>query len=233
MRSIDFTRINVLFVLGLLLAIGGCNSIFLFRGDLIYISLMFYVLGLLLVWWSGTGTFNKLLAFLLPAVVFITVYTVSQDVRVRESEVWLIPAGYTGPIYVFLGEKCGEEAQFEEEGREYRFSREGILYSRHKKNFGLTVEPERFYYVNEQGVRRSIPLLQSDRPPGTDADTLPVLAFPGLPLKGEADIGRFSLQYAFIGTTRDFTAHIQGSTLPEAVPADLLLSWEAHRQACR
>lgn len=233
MRTIEFNRINVLFLIGLMLAIGGCNSIFLFRGNVLYVSVFIFFIGLFIVWWSGTSTFNKLLACLLPAVVFVTIYTVSQDVRVREPEVWLLPEGYRGPVYLFLGEKCGEGAEFEEKSRVYTFQEVGILFSHHKKNYGISLQPEKFYYISSAGERRPIPLVMDDRAAPAPTDTLLVMAFPGQPLRGEAEYGRFHLQHAFIGTYRDFNTFIKTSPLPQKAPDTLLHRWTQFGKECR
>ena len=115
--KLDLSSINVLYALGLFLAIGGCNSIFLVEGNLMYVAAVIYLIGQVLVWLSGLSVFHKMLAFLLPAVIFVSIYSITSDNRVKEPAIWLIPEGYEGPLYVYLDEDCGQEEKIENQYR--------------------------------------------------------------------------------------------------------------------
>lgn len=234
------TRFNVLYLLGLLLAIGGCNGVFLLEGKLVYVTILVYVTGLGLAWFSGVDTFYRLMALLLPAVVFISVYTVTHDDRVREPAIWLIPEGYGGPVYVFFKESCGTPEEREEEARIYRPDLLGRAFTRYDKNYGLDLTEPAFYYLSRDGKRS---LLKNIRLSGPDSLRIqvgdpesggqPVFAFPGIPTQGNHEYGKYYLEYAFIGTYSEYFDFIRTSPLPESAPEDLLREWSAFRDSCR
>lgn len=234
------TRINVLYFMGLLLATGGCNGVFLLEGSLVYATILVYLIGLGLAWFSGVDTFFRLLALLLPAVVFISVYTVTSDDRVREQAIWLIPEGYTGPVYVFFKEDCGTPEEREGQVRVYRPDITGRAYTGFDKNYGLDLTEPAFYYLSREGTRSQ---LKNIRFSGTDSLQVldqapvsggqPVFAFPGMPTQGSHEQGKYYLEYAFIGTYADYFDFIRTCPLPEAAPQDLLLEWVAFRDSCR
>jgi hypothetical protein len=233
------TRLNMLYVVGLLLAIGGCNGVFLLEGRMVFVTLILYLAGLALAWFSGVDTFFRLLALLLPAVVFVSVYTVIRDDRVREPAAWLIPEGYTGPVYVFFREPCGTAPEFEEGARVYRPDTGGLAFTGFAKNYGLDVEEPSFYHY---GVARERRLLKNIRMTGDtatstrdqrDPDHPGIYAFPGQPMQGETDLGKFYLDYAFIGTYTEYLAFLRESPLPEEAPEELLRHLDAWRRRCR
>ena len=227
MNRIDLTKLNVLYFLGLLLAIGGCNSVFLLEGNLIYGGILVFFGGLVLVWLSGTETFNKILALVLPGVIFMSVYTITRDDRVREPAVWLIPAGYSGPLYVFLDEKCGEEEQREEEKRVYRLDGQGHLFSRFKANPGVIVTPSAFYYTDSTGYRVHLQDLRTYgdttnlNPVWGDSTGQPVFAYNGESVKGRIGETKVTLEYAFVGTYRDYLEFVRTSPLPDSLDRSL------------
>ena len=223
MKRPDLTKLNVLYVLGLLLAIGGCNSVFLLEGNLTYGGILVFFGGLVLVWWSGTDTFNKILALVLPGVIFMSVYTITRDDRVREPAVWLIPVGYTGPLYVFLEEKCGEAERREGEKRVYDLDPSGRMGSRFKANPGVIVTPSEFYYTDSTGYRVHLQDLRTYgdstrlNPVWRDSTGQPVFAYTGEAVKGRIGETKVILEYAFVGTYRDYLDFVRTSPLPDSL----------------
>ncbi|MCO6486342.1 MAG: hypothetical protein J5I41_11270 [Saprospiraceae bacterium] len=227
-------RYNLLYVTGLLLAIGGCNGVLFLEGPIVPALVVIYFAGLALAWWSGVPLFYRLLALLLPAVVFTSLYTLLRDDRVREPAVWLVPEGYTGPVYVFLKESCGDSARREGEKRLYDIDVSGILLSRDARNYGVEMEPSEWYFVSPDGHRT--PIMSSRAPTDTirnDAAQTRVRAYPGIPAQAETPDGRCYLDYAFIGTHAAYLEFLRGSTLPEKIPSGLLATWKKRKQTCR
>lgn len=227
MKRPDLTKLNVLYFLGLLLAIGGCNSIFLLEGKLIYGGILVFFGGLVLVWLSGTETFNKILALVLPGVIFMSVYTITRDNRVREPAVWLIPAGYTGPLYVFLEEQCGEGEKREGEKRVYQMDPSGRMASKCKANPGLIITPAEYYYTDSTGYRVHLQDLRTYgdtmqlKPVWRDSTGQPVFAYTGEAVKGRIGETKIILEYAFVGTYRDYLDFVQTSPLPDSLDSSL------------
>ncbi len=230
---------NVLYALGLFLAIGGCNSVFLAEGNLMYIAGGVYLIGQVLVWLSGLSVFHKLLAFLLPAVIFVSIYTITNDNRVREPAVWLIPEGYNGPLYVFLEEDCGQEEKLENEYRLYNPDREGHMFTRFGANPGLVVLPSEFYYTDGKGYRvhlQNLTELQDTsgfNPVWRDSTGQPIFAYQGEGVKGRIGETKVVLEYAFVGTYKDYLEFVRSSPLPDSLPAALGPVVDIFRADCK
>lgn len=220
-----FTRIDLLYLVGLLLAVGGCNGVFLFEGAMVWASLPLYLIGLALVWLSGTNAFNRMLALLLPAVAFISLYTVTSDDRVREPAVWLVPEGHSGPLRMFLKEKCGVEETREETFRLYAVDSSGIGYSAMGKNFGVDLEPSRFHWVKSDG--RRIPLRNFQEPADTlipavtDTNGAVIYGFPDRFVSLETNEGKCHVDLAFVGTYRQYLDHIRSTVASDTLEAGL------------
>lgn len=228
------TRYNLLYVTGLLLAIGGCNGVMFLEGPFVIAVVVVYFTGLALAWWSGVPLFYRLLALLLPAVVFTSLYTLLRDDRVREPAVWLVPEGYTGPVYVFLKESCGDSARREGEKRLYDIDASGILLSRDARNYGVDMEPSEWYFVSPDGRRTPIPSSRAPTDTTRNDDGLTrVRAYPGMPAQAESPDGKCYLDYAFIGTHAAYLDFVRRSTLPEKIPSGLLDTWSKRKQICR
>lgn len=228
-----------LYLLGLLLAIGGCGGILVFKSNLLYLTIVLYVVGLILAVRYSSDNFSRFMAFVLPAVVFFSIYTVTQDNRVREPEIWLIQEGYTGPVYVFLKEKCGEEPQNRDDRRIYNIiNGEAILYSRESTNYGIDYEDHQYFYRGASGTEIMLPeigndtLYQESKITYRDSLGQPIYVFPGPPYKGESVWGKFHLQYAYIGTYPAYMQFMETTTLPDSVPEALLNQLGVWRKSC-
>ena len=238
MMKLDFSSLNVLYALGLFLAIGGCNSVFLVEGNLMYISAVVYLVGQVLVWLSGMSVFHKMLAFLLPAVIFVSIYSITNDNRVKEPAIWLIPEGYSGPLYVFLEEDCGQEEKLENDYRMYSPDREGRMFSRFSANPGLVVVPSKFFYTDGNGYRvhlQNLTELQDTsgfNPVWRDSTGQPIFAYQGESIKGRIGETKIVLEYAFVGTYRDYLEFVRTSPLPDSLPAALSPMVERYRATC-
>ena len=219
------SRIDMLYLTGLFLAVGGCNSVFVFEGWLLWASVPLYLAGLLLVWLSGTNPFNRMLALLLPAVVMVSLYTVTGDDRVREPAVWLVPEGYTGPLRMFLKEKCGAADTLEGSARLYVMDGEGMGYSAQGKNFGIDLEPHRFHWVRPDGSR--IALRNFQEPADTllaavkDSSGSLIYGFPDRFVTLESDGRKIHLDLAFVGTYRQYLDHLRNEPAAGPLAADL------------
>lgn len=226
--------LNVLYLMGLLLSIGGCNAIFLLEGWLLAGAMGVFLVGQGLAWWSGVGSYYRLLALLIPSVVFISVYTITSDTRARVPAVWRIPEGYSGPVYLFLKEKCGEPSEMEGDYRVYTFPEKGVLYSQADKNYGVDVTLVRFEYVRPDGSLLVIPNFQDTSARAPDEEMLrdsagqPLFGFPGTPGQGDNAYGRYYLEYAFIGSYRQYLDFLRHSPLPDSLPSDVL-EWQQLR----
>ena len=229
---------NRWYLLGFLLAVGGCNAAFLVEGNMMYVSAAIYIIGLVIVWFSGQPIFHKLLAILVPAVMFFSVYTITNDNRVREPAAWLIPDGYSGPLYVFLEEKCGQPEQSEHEYRVYTINQEGMLFSHAPANPGLVIIPSNFYYSDGSGNRVRLQNLRDIRdtisfnPVWRDSTEQPVFAYPGESVKGRIGETKVILEYAFVGPYRESLDFIRSSPLPDGLPPELAPAVIAFRKEC-
>lgn len=228
-----------LYLLGLLLAIGGCGGILVFKSNLLYLTIVLYVVGLVLAVRYSSDNFSRFMAFVLPAVVFFSIYTVTQDNRVREPEIWVIQEGYTGPVYVFLKEKCGEEPQNRDNQRIYTISSgEGILFSQEASNYGIDYEDHQYYYQTASGTEIVLPEIGVDTQYQSIAITYrdslgqPIYVFPGPPYKGESAWGKFHLQYAYIGTYPAYMQFMETTSLPDSAPKEVLSRLGVWRESC-
>ncbi len=219
------SRIDLLYLTGLFLAVGACNSIFVFEGWLLWASVPLYLAGLALVWLSGTNAFNRLLALLLPAVVMVSLYTVMADDREREPAVWLVPEGYTGPLRMFLKEKCGVADTLEDNARLYAVDGEGMGFSAQGKNFGIDVEPSRFHWVRPDGSR--IALRNFQEPADTllagvkDSSGALIYGFPDRFVTLEPDGRKIHIDLAFVGTYRQYLEYLRTDPATDSEAADL------------
>lgn len=206
---------------------------------MMYLTACIYLIGQVLVWSSGMSVFHKMLAFLLPAVIFVSIYSITNDNRVREPAVWLIPEGYIGPLYVFLEEECGQEAQLENEYRMYSPEESGQMFSKCEANPGLVVIPAEFYYTDGKGYRvhlQNLTALQdtsSFNPVWRDSTGQPIFAYQGESVKGRIGETKVILEYAFVGTYRDYLEFVRNSPLPENLPSELGPVVDAFRKACK
>jgi hypothetical protein len=232
--------ISIIYLIGLFLAISGCSSLFLLEGNWIYGTSMIYLLGVIFIWWSPTSSFNKGIALLIPAVIFTSVYSIAKDDRVREPSIWTVPEGYSGPVYVFLKEKCGEPTQQDGDYRVYHLDSTGIGFSAWDKNPGKDIIPSLFYYILPDGNK--VQLLNFNEPGDTSLnvtyqhlDTFgqPVYAFPGEYIQGATASGKYFLDYAFIGSYRDFLAFNRATALPESVDSSAMNSYLARKANCK
>ena len=231
-------RINVLFILGLFLAVGGCNAVFLLEGWLVFGTLVVWLVGLVLVWLSRPGTFHILLAVLLPTVIFVSIYTITRDDRIREPGVYTIPAGYSGPLYIFLKEDCGQAATYEDGYRRYDVDARGYCFSQHTTNYGTNLQPSRFLLATGDGDTVALPNIQV--PADTIGKTIlrdstgqPLFAFPGSGNQQRIGETKVYLDYAFVGTYPDYLAFIRSVPLPDTFPKELGPVVQAWRDSCR
>ncbi len=239
MMKLDLSSINVLYALGLFLAIGGCNSIFLVEGNLMYVAVGVFLVGQVMVWMSGLSVFHKMLAFLLPAVIFVSIYSITSDNRVKEPAVWLIPEGYSGPLYVFLEEKCGQEEKLEKEYRVYNLDQDGNMFSKSRYNPGLVVIPSEFYFTDGAGYRvhlQNLTELQDTsgfNPVWRDSTGQPIFAYQGESVKGRIGETKVILEYAYVGTYRDYLEFVRNSPLPDSLDQSLAPLVERFRVGCK
>lgn len=237
--TLDTSSLNRWYTIGLLLAIGGCNSIFLVEGNSMYISAVIYLIGLVLVWSSGMSVFHKMLAFLLPAVLFVSIYTITNDNRVKEPAIWLIPDGYTGPLYVFLEEGCGQEGRLENDYRLYELDVDGKLFSKQTANPGLVVTPSEFFYTDGNNYRVHLQNLTEQQdtnafnPTWRDSTGQPIFAYQGESVKGRIGETKVTLEYAYVGTYRDYLEFVRVSVLPDSLPPELGPIVQLFRADCK
>lgn len=237
--TLDTSSLNRWYAIGLLLAIGGCNSIFLVEGNSMYISAVIYLFGLVLVWRSGMSAFHKMLAFLLPAVLFVSIYTITNDNRVKEPAIWLIPDGYTGPLFVFLEEGCGQEGRLENDYRLYEQDMDGKLFSKQTANPGLVVTPSEFFYTDGKNYRVHLQNLtvhqdtSAFNPTWRDSTGQPIFAYQGESVKGRIGETKVTLEYAYVGTYRDYLEFVRGSLLPDSLPPELGPIVQLFRADCK
>jgi len=73
------------------------------------------------------------------------------------SEIYLIPEGYVGKIYVVYGVKSGLKPEYEEGARLFEMSDTGIIHTQFPQNYGLGFPGMiRFYSVTKDGERTEI-----------------------------------------------------------------------------
>mgnify|MGYP000294121766 CR=1 FL=1 len=75
-----------------------------------------------------------------------------------EPVTYLLPEGYTGPIYVVYGIQSGKEAERVDGRRIYRIPKDGILLTQYKVNEGWVGKADiRFFYQKDDEGKIAIP----------------------------------------------------------------------------
>jgi len=71
-----------------------------------------------------------------------------------DDTITLIPKGYTGPFVIILNQKNGEQKVYEDGKRLYKIPENGVLITKFEAEFG--VQTNRYYYVDNSGIREEI-----------------------------------------------------------------------------
>lgn len=75
----------------------------------------------------------------------------------REGEIYLIPEGYVGRIYIVHDVPGGEPLEYENGSRVYRIPEDGFLLSQSDPNAGwIETDQLRYFYVDKEGNRTEI-----------------------------------------------------------------------------
>lgn len=216
------------YLLGLTLAIGGCNGVHWLDGYWLIGTGVVYLLGLAISWYREGQSVLRWIAILLPLVIFGAVFTVAKDHAVRTPVIWTFPNGFEGVAYVFLKEKCGDPAQKKDQTREYMLPESGILFSRHGKNFGTILSDDLFFVRQTGGTSRRLPVLTVQSP-----DTMHGV-FPGemtevtLP-----DESKAYMEYCFVGTRAQWQLFMGDKGMSSAAERTAITALEKHRAACK
>jgi len=150
-------RLNKTFFTGVLISflfsafIGAIHVGVLYLFGLPFLGLLF---GIFLIWrGSASGRAKALVTFLCFPIICLTLFS-SFYLNMAESETFLIPQNYRGPITVFLDEDCGSEPSWEDRRRVYNVSPTGVFITRFRKNNGYL--DQKFFLVDDTGNRREI-----------------------------------------------------------------------------
>lgn len=88
-----------------------------------------------------------------------------------EPVTYLLPKGYTGPVYVVYGVKSGREPEYKGDRRIYRIPDDGILLTQMPVNEGWVSKGDiKFFYVSANGERVPIPHKRSVEAIGQEAE---------------------------------------------------------------
>ena len=151
----------------------------------------------------------------MPLVIAFALWAaMMQQDRRADSEVHLIPAGYSGDVTIVFNAPNGEPLDVEDGARLYRIPLTGILFTQLAINEGHSPE-QRFFLVAPNGDRQ----LMTDRPGGA-ADTPEERANPTVGIfsqtRGHIQAGLTScaIEYEqyFVGTRAQFLDRSDAST---------------------
>ncbi len=112
------------------------------------------LLGIFLIWRGSPSRKTKaIVTFLCLPIVGLSLF-LSFYLNIAESETFLIPQNYRGPITVFLDEDCGSEPSWEDRRWIYNVLPTGVVITKFQQNVGYL--NQMFFLVDEAGNRRKI-----------------------------------------------------------------------------
>lgn len=148
-------------------------------------------------------------SFLQLFVFFVTVSLLISCEHHCTPEVFLIPDGYRGSIYIIYNQKQGVDKEYGRGKRIYRIPRNGILLTKFKDEYGII--NQEYYYSSPDGKRRKLGVLDSrdfneewtleKNPHEPPRDSLAIFNPATVGVMG--DNSRYKFQYTFIGTYND------------------------------
>lgn len=216
------------YLLGLTLAVGGCNGVHWLDGYWLIGTGIVYLLGLAISWYRESQSILRWIVILLPMVIFGAVFTVAKNHAVRTPVIWTFPERFDGIAYVFLKEKCGDPERKQDQMREYTIPDSGILFSRHGKNFGTNLRDDLFFLRQTGGVSRRLPVLTVQSP-----DTLHGV-FPGeMTVVSLLDGSKAFMEYCFVGTRAQWQLFMGNKDISSAAERTAIASLEKHRATCK
>lgn len=151
-------RPNITFFAGVLISfvfsafIGAIHVGVLYLFGLPFLGLL---LGIFLIWRGSASRKTKAVVSFLCLPIFCLSLFLSFYLNMGESETFLVPQNYRGPISVFLDEDCGVEPSWEASRRVYSISSTGVLITKFRKNEGYL--DQKFFLVDDDGNRKEIP----------------------------------------------------------------------------
>lgn len=79
------------------------------------------------------------------------------EVKDCEEEIYLIPEGFRGKIFVFFDQADGQEIEYEDMARLYKIPSSGFIKSQFSKNGGCMGDGRiKFFYLDSLGIRQPI-----------------------------------------------------------------------------
>ena len=96
----------------------------------------------------------------LPVSVLTTVFLTFGILHLKdywnrpEPELFLIPGGYRGEVYIVFNKEKGEPAQYEGKRRVFRIPGNGILFTQFRQESGLS--DQEYYYMGDNGRRKKL-----------------------------------------------------------------------------
>ncbi|HET6992591.1 MAG TPA: hypothetical protein VFJ43_14755 [Bacteroidia bacterium] len=152
---------NIKFIFGIILII--CGWIICFDVFLLLIGLAFFLLGTILVLFSGKTLLIKSVVILIPILLwFIGFEIILHAINKPTSLTILIPENFSGEFRIIEGEKNGV-APTEEKGRTtVQIPENGILITQAHFNLRAFSDFE-FYYVNASGNRTKLNFFAIDQ----------------------------------------------------------------------
>jgi hypothetical protein len=148
-----------------------------------------FVAGVLLVLTAEVTVKRRLLTCLVPLGLWIPCsYLFLFAYGWNPKEVYLIPEGYTGPVTIIYGEKCGVMPQTENGVKTFRIPDNGVLITNLPRKGGLI--NNRYYYLTRAGSRQEL----TDAEQFSDNHEIPSVAFSGSGIIGNS--GEHEISYS-------------------------------------
>src|SRR5687767_1606837 len=120
---------------------------------LMYFGFVCLLLGTTIVILSKKNWKYKFAAIALP-VGFVLFAILSSLAR---PEIYLIPEGFRGPIYVVFDQERGHAKEYDGLRRIYRIPQTGVLFTQFERNEGIL--NQKFFFVTKAGERKEIGVL--------------------------------------------------------------------------
>ncbi|ALI98140.1 DUF6843 domain-containing protein [Rufibacter tibetensis] len=148
MTSVKRSRKSIFFLLGICLLFIGFLLILYFQKSILGLGIL--LLSILLVIWSNENWKYKL--FTIAPATLLMLFTLANSYV--WPEIYLIPEGFKGNIYVVFNQEQGKPKEFTGLTRVYRIPENGILFTKFSAN--MSADLGEYYYVSKSGIKTKI-----------------------------------------------------------------------------
>lgn len=94
---------------------------------------------------------------LIALFLILLVFAGCHEVHDCEEEIYLLPDGFRGKIFVFFDQSDGQEKQYENTARLYNIPGSGFIKSQFSRNGGCMGDGRiQFFYLDSVGIRQPI-----------------------------------------------------------------------------